>query len=945
MPKPGFPWPAGSFVSPFWRGRHKFTADTIPPSYPAGPASAATRVPYLETSPVTTDGAYDSESRALGLHEPVTSPVVNRGLVGVQEAVDMLREKDDAVPLQTFEAGVAAPPPGPPYKVDLSVWLNVPLVYLGPEGTSAFPGLSPYVECSNYIKLWDAATQAPLRDVFTGAVLDVVNVTSAAAGGSLYAALPAEVQVYPRGAAGVINTVVVAGLVSTLTFTGGGGAGAPPDGTPAPPGSIVCFFNYNHWQRRVRDGGDELEAFAICTTSVVGPPAVYTLNRDVTALAVPWAPGDHVYTTHFAWGPTLNMSAELAATDSVLLHLTFASAGFGPTERFAASLFGLGTAAIEVPLELTDPPSGTQYSWDRLNALFRALDMPMAGSVGFDHETGETVRPHAGFLHRTQLAFNNAATTVLAVGEVCGFNQPAGLVTLGGGHFHGGAGVTATHLIPGVDLLELVSPAGLRAVFLLENITGAMTCTVRCLDGSVPPVTFPTFVGGAVTAYRPSFRTGGFTNPGNIPAGYPAWVGLVAVGDYSATSYGPALTLLSGGYRYLQEGYCYPGDTRQGGIGTGVGLGPVFGIGVDPMPTPTHAFFEYGAHGLDHALGTPADGSAMHRVVAQADVIAVNVQRTRSRLMSMHTWDEDPEFVHEVRSASGLPDQVDRTSFRISPNAPGGAPFGLSKTGVAGDILYTASLYLGDPGTAPTVPNYARVVAGPYGGAPSTRAYCGLVVHRDGEIEDDRIAWVVEGDPVGPPVIPDRFQINNTMEFAWSAARTFYHHVVMADGLPVENNPAVSPWIYWTDRPVTNDPVEYVRWTMANGAVNDADVVDFPFNLPQGAVITLVEVLYGSTGWVGGGASRVFYADLYSQTANWAAPAAPTKSLSALRDATMAGGFEVVPITPSAWNTIDNQLSQYWVRIRSAYDANAGLSTQVVAAIRITYTLQDFRPA
>jgi len=893
MPKNQFPWPAGTYGTPYWRDRHTITGDSIPPTAPAGPAGGAYRVPYEENVPAKGryDGAYAVESRLIGIGEDPESAVINRALYEMTAKTDALFEKDDACLDILSQLAVATGGAAPPYEIDLLTWTSYPVVYLGPAGTTAVTGgANPELWCSNYIKLWATGALAPLYSPTTGLQLYVDDVYAAAGGISLYTALPTLLQTYPYGTPGVINAFPAA---NQIDFTGPG-AGTLPTGTPAGPGPIgVAFFNYSVYQRVLRDAGNLLtgvppdltDAFAISTNRAAVGPDVFTLNRNVNpagaapAVGTAWAAGDIVYTTHFAFAPTLGMSEVMGATDVELIHGTIATQGVARSERFMDFLrFADRDAPLGLPIVSVEPPTATMYSFDYANALFRATDNTPRGTIGFDFEGQELdpiadKAPYAGMIHRKALDIQSG-DTIIAIGNTATLN-PLGaggdIVQLGGGSTFYGAAVNNTAVIPGVDLLYIEdSGTGLPIGLYIIDAMGAIAteATVVDLDGAAPAFVMDT--NATVTLYRPQFRTGGWKlgpNSQIVPAVLQR--GNLLVGDVYSTQLTPALTTIAAydptavdgcdlfqgwsgdlardaavgsvgttyqRYRLLWNGSAHFGGEEDPGLPLGTPAGPrrTFGRMAAAYSSVPGGLAPYGAF-----LG--AASNSLAETIAFGSIDYDNATPWEEASAYLHMIDDQVGAATATywQLGTGLGSAFDATSG-LGTGDHGGVLVGLP--GINGGPLPNPLNVLMDA-TADRDAGYWMAWCDAAGDMEVAEGFTTAGGFYRGYAIRETPYTVAPWPATSPPthiftVSPARLELVTDTSIGWEAPVSFYHQIPMQDG----DTYTTEAWLLQNQSIGAVGYLARPVWRLDANKANQH--VAFPINLPENSVIEDVTVYF-----------------------------------------------------------------------------------------------------
>lgn len=943
MPKSVFPWPAGlSMTFPTWRNRHIASGDTTPPTRPEGVGSTANRIPYRENGAASgpMGGSYDSETRLVGLGEEARAPNFNRGLYDLWAQVDSLLEKDDAV-LDLISVTLN----GWKYGLDDGAKTEK-LVYLGPGGTTTTGGLDPGMWCSNYMKVRAYGGIDPLVNPATGLPYFITDV-QAPPGTSFYGVpLPGSLEVYPYGTCARIATIVGVNL-ENLTFVTPPvpPMTAAPSGTKVPSHGPVGLLNYSLLERILAGSGYPVtEAFATCLSAVAGPPDVYTTNRNNVLLAnlvaARWLVGDLVYTTYFALSPVVRFNAIVPGMDATLLLGTFASAGRGPAQRFMdlLRLADMPSAPV-LPVVSTEPTGATYGSFDYANALFRARDGTLKGTVGFDADMASFSSAgnwdvYAGFLHRRKIAFDNAATTQIVLNAPCNYVTGTNTVTLTGADVFWTGSATGTHLILGVDLVELRDSLGsIVGLFTLATFTAnPKEATLERLSGTIPAlgVDVP---GGHLSISRPVFRTGGMLGPGGA-----AIQGTILVGDLD--SFGsdlPALTLFSGGATNLLAGYQRPFDARNDGT-VGGNRGCVFRVRsygrVSWGPTEGPYLASHSAQEMwHHTSSVMGEASPLRLRFADESVMADSA--------GDRAYFRDSVLLD---STGAKLNRVIATSFRTTPNSTSG----LSQTGALGEIDFASLLVLGDPGRlfdpAGTNPNYGGVIAG-RGNIHSTSwppsvngqdLFVGLFAQCDQKNVDYPylFAGILDGNgaaypPVGYPaqhrfILPAEVIGDRVMNYAWSEPRTFWHNIPMAAGQPnTTNTPTVPPW-------ALQGGLSGV-WALTMLAADPAQYIMFPLNLPDGATPTALDVRCYSSAAVGSWYASLIRRDY--QNLDFLSLGEHTKVLEI--------GWNTLPVAGMV-TAVRNDLYHYHVVVRFETDV---VSTIDLHGLRVQYTMQDFLPA
>lgn len=958
MPRSDFPWPPALGASSH-RTRHTRTGDTIPPTFPAGEASITKRIPYSEGAPTGHgSGSYLTGTEGIGFGEPATGPALNRALYGLASDLDAVNEMDKAqLLLSTSTAGVS--PVGGGFELDLTAaaWAS-PLVYLGPAGTTASGGADPSLTCDKYIRFRTRYGLAPWPDPATGdevLVQDVLSAPSAGVGASLYAALPAANQVYPFGSAGVIELFPAADTVRWATAA----APVPPSGAA----THTCLFNYSLFERALEDPTIPMDnAFAIIIAQTLVPPPLDSTTNRAGLVVDGWAIGDHVYTTHFAWSPTLSLDADFTnggpAQFATIVHGTFS-----PLPRFQprglidwVRFLGEGTPVLAPALEVVEPAAATLRSFDYANALFRGVDGTLKGTVGFDF-AGAADTPaaaedaYAGFLHRKALDFNDGNNTTLAQGNAA--TWVGNTVTLLAGQFKGKVSDANTQVLPGVDLLYLEdsgAPVGLFVISALVALPNQTDCTILELDGSVPVLGAP--AAGTVTLFRPQARTGIWDAAGLL-AGISA--GTLLAGDDYGGIRTPALRLQSVGLADVIEGWGAAMRTAGPAITQGPGV-----------------IFRVLSSGALYFAGTPD----------AADTDYTNLHADR---MTGAPWNVGSEswstYFMPYRTPGAAPWTTRRAAFHALDDWAGGgasfrsgAYFHLSTTGSYMDgLIPSGALTEAHAGLIMGLPGGAEFPIGPPGNevfslVPRDAGYLYSYLDAAGNMtvglgftapDPSQRGFDLRQAPTGMtvPAIPfgaaaARIESDVETSYGWAVALTLYHHCPLVSGQNLDSNPAgPGPWFY--DDSAPSIPPALAYWQMVNGALGVATYIDFPIELPQGSQIIVVEIKYYVDAWAGGGVSYnpdvyVLYQTSNCDVGNEAVAAAETlvAGVTAYAPALAAGWF-VIRHTLGAPEVINNRTRFYWVRVWGGYDAGGAgpMTIQRIAGVRVTFEMQDILPA
>lgn len=201
-------------------------------------------------------------------------------------------------------------------------------------------------------------------------------------------------------------------------------------------------------------------------------------------------------------------------------------------------------------------------------------------------------------------------------------------------------------------------------------------------------------------------------------------------------------------------------------------------------------------------------------------------------------------------------------------------------------------------------------------------------------------------------------------------ARTLYHHVNLADGiLPEPNDAATNDWVYkfFYRNPQYPSPATY--WSITFNAGYSADEhedqqIIFPVHLPEGAIVTELELQYASiTGVPADGAfSAQARAQLIARPVGAApdgwqphpgpSPYHPSVPLAdpPIVEALVSVGVPALTnfqtfVGACAHVVASETRSQYYVRVRSAKNQAGGQPTEeYLYGIRIKYTMTNIRP-
>jgi len=892
----------------------------------------------------------------VGLGEEARAPNFNRGLYELWGHVDSLLEKDDAVLDLIDVMGLV----GTKYSLDGGL-LTEKLVYLGPEGTKTTADINPGVWCSNYLKIRAYGGIDSLVNPATRIAYFISDVHGNLAGGiSCYVALPTSAQVYPYGTCARIASIGPPHGAGDIVFA----PAVPPIGgtpsgiTPIPTSNPVGLLNYSLLERILSGAvvpADVVKAFATCMNA---PGVFYTTNRDgvnLEGLAVAgWLVGDLVYTTHFALSPVVCFNANVADMNTTLLLGTFSPAGRGPTERFMDLLrmADMGTV-LPLPITSTEPTGATYGSFDYANALFRARDGTLKGTVGFDADMGSFSPAgnwdvYAGFVHRRRIKFANVATTQITLNAPCNYVSLSNTVTLTGVDVFWTGTTAGTHLILGVDLVELYDSLGkFVGLFTLATFPGVnKAATLERLDGTTPAVGVDV-LGGSISISRPIFRTGGMLGPGGASI-----QGNLLLGDHDSTGSDlPALTMFSGGATNLLTGYDFPVDARNNGT-VGGDSGCVFQVSSDGQvswgPRKGSLWVSHGAKEM---------WQHKSEVVHEAAPLRL---RFADRSIMEDPAGDDARFRDSVLfdSSGAALNRVIATSFRTTPNASAGLSRNLAAN--IADIDFASALVLGDPGylfDPAGGPNYGGVVAGDYsilgawppGLGANSRLITGLFAQGNGRIDGHPalFAGIVEGNQLGtvayPPkvggldTVSHRFMITwdgadayRTMNYGWESARTFYHNIPMPAGETHGN------WVM----NFGGAPGAPIRSTWRlTGPITVQQLV-FPLNLPDGATIVRV-LIYGW--YVKGGASvgtgsasliQCPFDNLVVETSDTSV-GSPQPLVTAANN--------VFTINPVSAAEVRNSAYQYQILL--SITPALGTDTFTVFGARVEYSMQDFLPA
>lgn len=937
MPLPNYPFPSGSL---FWRTRHIFTGDTTPPTRTGSVPSASTRVPFLETAPSGDGGgAHQSDARAIGMGEEARSSVFNRPLYALACALDMLVEKDNAeLSIQTA-AGLASA--GPNNLIDLAAgFAPDPLVYLGPAGTTNTGGGNPENWCSNYIKLWGEGALGPVYSPVTGDIYQVVDVFDSSATASVYVNHPTAANVFPRGTPGTLSSVVGT-VVQFWTLAGGD---VPPSGTAGTP-QYQGFFNYSLYEKCVSTLTNPAAAFATCQTSAGALPMSYTLDRDVQALG--WLVGDRVYLTHFMYAPRISMSeAYNVAGESALVYTTFASAGFPGTQRFANFVRFSDTTILPMPFEITEPAAATLGSFDYANALIRATDGALIGTIGFDFRGGsdrdipgggtDTDDAYSGFIHRKVMSFatpNNAE-----VAEDDAVSWVGSTVTLTGfpaSHFYGAAPAN-TQIILGVDMAELTTAAGVTiGLYIIDGLGGGgQTCNIANLDGSVPVLGADN---GTLRIYRPQFRTGIWDSTGTLAG---VFGGTLFVGDDFDGDQYPAVGALAVGQSDILTGWSNGVIRDQVAAGTSA-VTPRFRL------LYTGGLYLNGANDGASQMYTEISGGTRAAPTWNGAGTSWTMDIGTALTGAAKPWTGRHMYIHSLDANAG------DDSMYAQLSVTGGPAVGLG----AGEH---AGLWMGFPGVA--YPRAATVGAGDrdagyvfsFNNAGSMELGVGFTT----DVPTMRGFTLRETPSVrNPPAMfatPARLELDGSTSYGWVTEKTFYQNVSMPDAEPPDRTVGAGRWLYISGGGIPGA----VFWRATGAGYAGAApgpwdcVIDFPFNIPDGAIVTSVDVKYYMDQAIDGVGSRVPHVEVFQVSPNWAVPAGAPAMVSMLAAGSVAGaaaaGWQVITFTPDipANALINNNTYSYLVRVYGAYDVDAPtLNEQMVAGVRINFTCVDLLPA
>lgn len=959
MSKPSFPWPKGTLTNPIWRNRHVRTGDTTPPSRVQGEPSATKCVPYTETGPTGHYGGfYQSDSRAIGLGEPPIASVINRAIYDISCSLDMIYEAYDA-DLSYFEiAGATAPGPG--NQIDLRAASMNFAMYLGKGTTTTTAGPDPKEWCSNFVKLRLDQEHCPFILSTTGHVTEVADILSEPAGGSMYApgVMPAITDVYPYGTPGVISIIVHGGgLDDRVQFDGG----VRPSGLNAAPAADVALFNYSLYERRLVDPASLDDCFAICTASVNLPPEQFTVNRDDLA-AKGWLTGDYLYTTHFAWCPTLVMNDTIATPIDVALWCgrMRLSAFSGPDiSRFMDFLRWLDAPAAYrglAPFVVEESPSAAiQRCFDYANALIRAQDGSLLGTIGFDfsgssdHPTvgggpGVPEDSYSGYMHRKLMVFDSAANTRIDFDEPVTWDA-AGNVTITaapGARWLRGAAAVNTLLIPGIDLMELTDAAGDKlALLVLNTITNASVFTARELDGTI----WAPGAGGAGTLriYRPQFRTGIWDSSGTL-TGFRG--GSLFVGDNFAGQSYPAVTAVS-----ISPGATFGDDLYQG-----YSSWMTRDMGAGLVTEAQTLRYRVGASGSVEFSGLASAGNTYRGSMSGGIDAGIcwkpNTESWSTYLRAIDdtgatkAWRQRCAVFHFIEGN----DTDDATYLQLSTNELPNTELGSSDH---------AGIWMGLPGDVYPRPNIIHTAGGAadhrdagylfsYNSAGWMEVHVGLTSNDNDLFRE----FVLRESPSvrDPPATQfganrARVEMDAHTSIGWSVDVPFYTFVAMSDGYPDATN-APSTWSFYAglgDAPYWYDP------THAGDATEADTAIVFRLNLPHNARLDTIDLKYklvtsDHNAFTGRGIKLC----TYKEDPNWAGVHGAMAALGAVVESPKVEGEDTLTFTAAPGTIIDNQTYQYFIIVTAAYDDRGGgakLDYRWLYAIMATYWTADLLPA
>ena len=973
--KKGYPWPnvnpaTGMPVAPYFRNRHlrmgEGTARTSPPSKVQGPPSADRVVPYLENAPSSAlGGTYDAQTRAVGLDEPPTAAVINRPTYDLSCNDDVNIYQCLAKPKAT---AISLGAPTDHIEFSGVVYLGVP----GTQKTLGAPAPSDYAKTPRaFIEIRSADAFSPILDDVTGNWVLVEDVQSSRSV-SFYNDLPNTEEAFPFGRYGVIYRIRSSGGAipnDQIQF-----AGPFPSGCPAAPSdNPVGLFNYSLWERSFNSTpGDATatNAFASCEQTLTGTPDLVQVNRDLTSAG--WLPGDIVYTTRFAYKPYIVTSSTVSTSPVEVL---FGEPWFGIEffEYFGSRLVGMSRREPREPaFTVTEPSSAAMYSFDSANALFRAYDRMLRGTVGFDfkgrsEDDSGNYDAYAGFLHRKLLHINNDYTN-FPPGTSVSYNRSTGVVTITGTEYFASGAPLRTCLIPGHDLIELEN----EGVFILDAIYTAATAGLKKLDGSSGGGSG--VVTDRATIYRPQLRTGalsdapGATNSlfgGNVMCGDAFFTGTMLKEK-------AALTMITGGSSYLARGWDFP-DDRRGSVVSGTAYQGVWDLWHDGGMRFGPRLYG-GDHDQSWLWTTELDTSY------NSNYIAYSARLLQYANSQGHPWASsyDPSMrlvsVCPVSSSNVL----QQVTLRINSAKVATDPYYHGLDSGSGTYMdHHVALLLGDPHdvvSGPSSPNYAGIRAkDPAVGGSSGKNSISMFLHRDGATlsadsftgADDLFAMLRERDeplPYGEGSHPrtgayQRFELSvgddtdrRTVDYGWSDFRTFYHHVPLQSWRTLASSSTAETWFYgnssYTPPPGYTFPTKQGISFLYTG--NATNRVELPLTLPHCCRIKSVLIKYWHDNWESGGNAVIGQVQLREQdTRMGSSTSEPDSNVLGTASLSTSVGWSVVTLTPSPAVEVDIENKLYFVRVVGSYDdgGSGGQTTQLIAGVLVKYEMQSFMPA
>jgi hypothetical protein len=948
MSRPSFPWPRGSFAMPFWRTRHTRTGDTTPPSLTQGQPSSTKCVPYVDATASGHYGDfYNQDVRAMGLGEPPTAAIINRATYDLSCALDVLFEQLGSY-VRGDNPGSLVPDPG--NELDLRDIGTSHAYVIGDENTTTRSGLDPVAWCSNFLKVRMAGAE-PIPVIGTAReVVEVADVLAAPGGTSLYAPghLPSFTQAYPIGTPGVISLITHAGggADDTITFV----SDTPPSGTVLPPAPAgTCFFNYTLLERMLTSASPSIDnCFTICHSSALGPPDVYTVNRDDLG-SKGWLSGDYVYTTYFAWQPTLVLNDTWTASKDIVLWA--GCPWFGGLTR-PSTIPSLLCMMDQEPARSGIPPftvaeeyvvGGVQRFFDYANALFRGVDSALKGTIGFDF-AGDSARAgadrdsYAGFLHRKMLSFDKANNTVLSVQEAV--TWVGATVTLTDApptaQFYGATSRNRQVLL-GVDLLFLEDevtgdPVGL---FILNGIAKS-AATILNLDGTIPALAAGT---GYMTVCRPEFRTGIWDNALPTFGG-----GNLMVGDeYLGALVSPLALAGIGGADLLTA---WQADAARDQVAA--------------ADATLVKRMSVGSTGSITFSGT-LDGSATYNSDLQAQKVT-SLWKSTGESWSTRLF---------ARDSGGTKDWRDRFAWmHMLKDSLGNVATYLHFDGTNGDdglaTYEHAGIFFGLPGDVYPLADVVTSTAGDrdagflYARNNNGSMEVGLGLTTDGGLVLD--LQMLENPSPHPPAGPfgayaRRVELQENASYGWQHDITFYHHVAMSDGETRARDDTI-----WTYRSGFSGQAPDWIDAHSGGHSTEADTaIVFRLNVPDGCTLDSVQLKYrleADGAFTGRGIRLYVYQEDPSLDApdTAAAPgvAEPLMGAPGYVESTLTDeDYGVLNYAATAYPAhtdpvvVDNLNKQYYILVTGAYSVLNGthVTSQQLFALRVKFLVRDLVPA